>query len=81
LRHTVLEKLCPDWLPWRRASNLPRHLGATAPSPFALIADHCFGRVAEHERLVLEESMAGDRRPTKPAAAAPPDQDSSDRVG
>ncbi len=81
LRHTVLEKLCPYWPPWRHASNLPRHLGATAPSPGALIANDCFGRVAEHERLVLEDLIAGERCPTKPAAAAPPDQDPTDRVG
>lgn len=49
--------------------------------PGALIANDCFGRVAEHERLVLEDLIAGERCRTKPAAAAPPDQDPTDRVG
>lgn len=80
MRHTLLEKLCPCWPPWRQASHLPR-LGDTTPSPGKLAADDCFGRVAEHERMALEGLIAGERWPAQPAAAEPPDQDPTERVG
>jgi hypothetical protein len=81
VRHTVLEKLCPCWPPWRQASNLPRPVGDTAPSPGELVANDCFGRVAEHERLALDGLIAGKRCQAQAAAPEPPDQDRTKSVG
>ena len=76
LRRTALERLCAGWPPWRQAS----HLGDTAPSPCELIANDCFGRVAEHERLALEGLIAAVQCPARPAAAEPPDHDPTEPV-
>jgi hypothetical protein len=80
VRHTVLEKLCPCWPPWREASNLLRRVGDAAPSPGEVVANHCFGRVAGPERLALEGSIAGERCQAQ-AAPEPPDQDPTESVG
>jgi hypothetical protein len=81
LRHTVLQKLCRGWPPWREASPLSRDLGDTAPSPGELIANACFGRLAENERLALEGLIAGEPRPARPAAAEPPGHDPTEPAG
>jgi hypothetical protein len=78
LRHTVLDKLWPGWPPRRRASNLWRGAGDTAPSPSELVAHACFGRVAEHERLALEGLIA--RCSSQVATTEPPDQDPTGSV-
>ena len=81
LRRTTLERLCAGWPPWRQASHLPRHLGNTSPSAGDLMANDCFGRVAEHERLALEGLIAAEPCPARPAAAEPPDHDPTEPVG
>lgn len=78
VRHTVLDKLWPGWPPWRRALNLRRGIGDTAPSPSELVANACFGRVAEHERMALERLIAGCS--AQVAGTEPPDQDPTESV-
>jgi hypothetical protein len=79
VRHTVLDKLWPGWPAWRRALNLWHGMGDTAPSPSELIANGCFGRVAEHERLALEGLIA--ECSAELAATEPPDQDPTESAG
>lgn len=73
LRHMVVQKFCLCWPSWLESSHLPRHLRGTAPSPCELIANDCFGRVAEPERLALEGLTAGEPCPAQPSAAEPPE--------
>jgi hypothetical protein len=81
VRHTVLDKLCPRWPPWRQASNQLRRVGDAGSSPSELVANDCFGRVAEHERLALEGVVTGERCWAEASAAEPPNQDPTDSVG
>jgi hypothetical protein len=78
VRHAVLDKLWPGWPPWRRALNLRRGAGDTAPSPSELAAHACFGRVADHERLALEGLITGCSAPA--ARTEPPDPDPTESV-
>jgi hypothetical protein len=80
MRQMVRQKLYLGWPSWLQASRLPRHLGDTAPSPGELIANDCFGRVAEHERLALEGLIAGEPCSAQPTGAEPPDQDPTEPV-
>jgi hypothetical protein len=80
LRHTALEKLYPSWPPWRQALHRARHAGDTTPSPGELVANDCFGRVADRERLALEGLIASERCPAEPAAADPSDQDPTEQA-
>ena len=77
----ALEKLYPSWPRWRQASHKAPQAGDTTPSPGELVANDCFGRVADRERLALAGLIARERCPTEPAAAEPPDQDPTERVG
>jgi len=81
MRHTALEKFRPYWPPWRQASHLLRRASGTAPFPTELVANDCFGRVAEHERLALEGLIAGERGSAQSAAPEPPDPDSTELAG
>jgi len=81
LRHAAFEKLYPTWPPWRQAWHLAHRLGDGAPSPGQLVANDCFGRVADPERLALEGLIARERCPAEPAAADPSDQDPTEGVG
>lgn len=76
----ALQKLCLCRPSWLEASTRARHLGDTAPSPGELIANDCFGRVGEPERLALEGLIAGEPCPAQPAAAEPPDQGPTEPV-
>ena len=81
MRHTVLEKICPWWPPWRQDSILRRRAGEPAPTPRELVANDCFGRVAEQGRLALEGLIAAERCSPQAAAPEPPDQDPTKSVG
>jgi hypothetical protein len=61
--------------------ELQRRGGDKAPSPGELVANDCFGRMAEHERLALEGMIAGERCPAQPAASEPPDRDPTESAG
>ncbi len=81
MRHTALEKLCRCWPLWRQASNLLRRASGIAPFRGELVANGCFGRVAEHDRLALEGLIAGERGSAASAAPEPPDQDPTELAG
>jgi hypothetical protein len=81
VRYTVLDKLCPRWPPWRQASSRSHRVGDPAPSPSELVANDCFGRVAEQERLALEGLIAAEGCPAQAAAPEPPDEDLTKSVG
>jgi hypothetical protein len=76
----LIEKLCSRWPPWRQVSNRLRRAGDSGPFPNELIANDCFGCVAEHERLALESLIAAERC-CEAATPEPPDHDPTDSVG
>lgn len=81
VRRAALEKLWLCWTPWRQASNLLRRAGETGPSPIELVANGCFGRVADHQRLALEGLIAREQCSAQSAEPVPPDQDPAGSVG
>jgi hypothetical protein len=80
VRYTVLEKLYLCWPRWRQASNLLGRVVDTAPSPDKLVANDCFGRLAENERLALEGLIAGGRFSAPPSSQLP-DEDPTESAG
>lgn len=81
VRRAALEKLWLCWPPWRLASSLPHRAGETGPSPIEFVANGCFGRVPDDQRLALEGLIAGKQCSAQPAEPVPPDQDPTGSVG